>query len=123
LSVDAVNIREMRTRQRIVGLLTVLAVAWTAMWPVVASARAAFAHEQVMLCHQAGMQVDPSAPVPGQGKTHCPLCIMAFYGAFTPALVASPAFFSVASVRNDHHAAPLAAEVGVHLPQGRAPPR
>lgn len=112
----------MTKRRRLIALLTTLAVAWTALWPLVSSARALLGHEPVMLCHQAGMQVDPSAPAP-QGKPHCPLCIMAFYGAFTPAVAVPPAFFCVECVAAQPYCSPLAANVAVHLPQGRAPPR
>ena len=70
-------------------LFATLAVAWTALWPLVSSAHALFAAEPVELCHQAGTQVAPGEkPMkPGgteEGKQHCPLCVMAFYGAFEP---------------------------------------
>lgn len=113
----------MKSRRRLVCLLTTLAVAWTALWPLVSSARAFLAGEPVMLCHQAGMQVDPSAPPQDGGKVHCPLCIMAFYGAFAPPLKAPPALFGVATPVADTHSAPLTADVAVQLPQSRAPPR
>jgi hypothetical protein len=113
----------MTTHRRLACLLITLAVAWAALWPVVSSARAFFSGEQVMLCHQAGMQVDPSAPPQDGGKVHCPLCIMAFYGAFAPAPKPPPALFGVATAVTDTHCAPLTADVAIQLPQSRAPPR
>jgi hypothetical protein len=83
---------------RLTAFFAILAVAWTSLWPLVSSLEAKIAGEDMPLCHQAGMQVDPSemprapsqkdAP-PEKGKTHCPLCIMAFYAAFD-APVAEP---------------------------------
>ncbi|MGZ5113874.1 MAG: DUF2946 family protein [Usitatibacter sp.] len=112
----------MTNLRRLIALLTTLAVAWTALWPLVSSARALASSEPMALCHQAGMQVDPGEAPAQEGKQHCPLCIMAFYGAFSPSVSIPPLQFSVGSVSLDAYCTPLAADVAVHLPQGRAPP-
>lgn len=115
-------------RRRIVAFLAALCVAWTALWPLVSAARAAAMDLPVPLCHQAGSQVamgempdQPGAPE-GEPKFHCPLCVMAFYGAFNPAPMVPPFMFSTGSVTLDTYCSPLPAGLEVQLPQSRAPP-
>lgn len=117
----------MRRLRRIVSLLAIFAVAWTALWPLVSSAHAAFSSEPVMLCHQAGMDVSPDeAPTqsstPGSGKTHCPLCIMAFYVAFVATPPVPPFLFSTVVVTADRDHEPLLSRFESRLPPSRAPP-
>lgn len=112
----------MTSRRRLIALLTTIAVAWTALWPLVSSARVLWSSEPMALCHQAGMQVSPAQAPAQEGKQHCPLCIMAFFGAFSPPPSVPPLEFSVGSVSLDAYCSPLTADVAVHLPQGRAPP-
>ncbi len=118
----------MSLRRRIPALIAAVAVAWTALWPLVSAARSAALGEAVMLCHQAGSQVPmgempdrPGAPA-SQAKVHCPLCIMAFYAGFSPAVVPPPFFFSSCIVTLDAYCAPLPSGTDVRLPQSRAPP-
>lgn len=123
-----------RIRHRAVAVATTFVVAWTALWPVVASAKALFAHEEVMLCHQAGTMVAPGEapmpmrspgqdPLPGKpGGTHCPLCIMAFYGSQSTPVAIPPFEFSTLSVSLETYSAPLPAGLEVPLPPSRAPP-
>jgi hypothetical protein len=115
-------------RRRIVAAFAALAVAWTALWPLVSAARAVSMGMPVPLCHQAGSQVamdempdQPGAPE-GAPKFHCPLCVMAFYAAFGPALNVPPSTFSTVSVTLDTYSSPLPAGLEVQLPQSRAPP-
>lgn len=82
----------------------------------------------VPLCHQAGSQVamgempdQPGAPE-GAPKFHCPLCVIAFYGAFGPALKVPPSTFSTVGVTLDTYSSLLPAGLEVQLPQSRAPP-
>jgi hypothetical protein len=44
-------------RRRILAAFAALAVAWTALWPLVSAARAVSMGMPVPLCHQAGSQV------------------------------------------------------------------
>jgi hypothetical protein len=123
----------MRLRRRIAALAALLGVAWAALWPLVSAAHARAAGEGMPLCHMAGMMVPademPEAPsVPGapeheRGATHCPLCIMAFYGAFQAPIEMSPFTFSTGFVILDSYCAPLPFGIEVALPQSRAPPR
>ena len=117
----------MISRRRLVALATTVAIAWTALWPLVSSAWFSAGDGPMPLCHMAGMQVspdqepDPSAP--GEApKQHCPLCIMVFLAAFTPPVVppAAPVFENQAGL--GHHSAPPPAGVETALPQSRAPP-
>lgn len=121
-------------RHRRVALLTILVVGWTALWPLVSAARARLAHEEVILCHQAGSMVgmgeaplpmaQPGAPEHGkkEGGTHCPLCVMAFYGSAAQPLAVPPLQFSTLSVRLDVYSAPQPFNLQVPLPPSRAPP-
>jgi hypothetical protein len=115
-------------RRRIVAFIAALCVAWTALWPLVSAARAASMDLAVPLCHQAGSQVAmgempdrPDAPQ-GEAKFHCPLCVMAFYAAFGPAMKVAPSYFVAVTVTRDTYCSPLPAGLEVQLPQGRAPP-
>ena len=120
--------RAMRAARRLVACLAIAAVAWTALWPLVSSLEASIASEPIPLCHQAGMEVAlgeaPTKPaVPGErGKTHCPLCIMAFYVAFAAAVPAPAFVFSTVVVTRDRHEAPLFSRFESPLPPSRAPP-
>jgi hypothetical protein len=118
----------MPKRRRLLSAFVALAVAWTALWPLVSAARAAAMDLVVPLCHQAGSQVamgempdQPGAPQ-DEPKFHCPLCVMAFYGAFGPALDVPPLMFSTGSVTLDTYCSPHPAGLEVQLPQSRAPP-
>jgi hypothetical protein len=114
--------------RRSIALLAAFAVAWTALWPLVSSAHALLASEPVELCHQAGMQVAPGEmPMkpgsPQDGKQHCPLCVMAFYGAFeTPPAPAPTIHFVLAPLCADACGA-LPSTAPRYIPPSRAPPR
>ena len=113
--------------RRIVALAAAITVAWTALWPLVSSARLLAANEEMMLCHQAGTQVNPAeAPVqpgaPKERKQHCPLCVMAFYGAFAAPVLAPPQTRPARDVSLGAYCAPLPAGIAVRLPPSRAPP-
>jgi hypothetical protein len=120
--------------RRSVAIATALVVAWTALWPLVSAARAMLAHQEVRLCHQAGSMVGMGEmPMPmdagrndtAPGKkdgTHCPLCIMAFYGSAAQPIALPPLQFSTFSARFDVYSAPLPSNLQVSLPPSRAPP-
>jgi hypothetical protein len=120
--------------RRLVAIATALVVAWTALWPLVSSARALLAHQEVVLCHQAGSMVEmgeapmplasaPGAPAPASNDgTHCPLCVMAFYGSAAQPIAVPPLQFSTLSVRVDVYSAPRPFNLQVPLPPSRAPP-
>ena len=119
----------MRIRRRIVALIALLGVAWAALWPAISAAHAQAAHESMPLCHMAGMMVDPAdAPshdpaAPGDdGRTHCPLCIMAFFVAFHRMPEPPPFTFSTGFVTLPIHCAPLPHGLEVRLPESRGPP-
>ena len=113
---------------RLVCLFAIAAITWTALWPLVSSLEASMASEAMPLCHQAGMGVAmdeaPTRPaMPGErGKTHCPLCIMAFYGSASPSLVIAPPQYSTHFVILAAYEAPRPAQHAPLLPQSRAPP-
>jgi hypothetical protein len=115
-------------RRRVLSAFVALAVAWAALWPLVSAARAASVDAVVPLCHQAGSQVamgempdQPGAPE-GEPKFHCPLCVMAFYAAFGPAVKAPPFMFATACTTLQTYCSASPAGLEVQLPQGRAPP-
>ncbi|HSN19969.1 MAG TPA: hypothetical protein VLS49_04785 [Usitatibacter sp.] len=121
----------MRTRRRIAALIALLGVAWAAFWPAVSAAHARMAHEAMPLCHMAGMMVDPADAPPREGpaaladeggRTHCPLCIMAFFVAFHAMPEPPPYTFSTGFVTLDTHCAPLPFGTEVRLPGSRGPP-
>ena len=115
---------------RILAVVTALAVGWTSLWPLVAAARALAAAEHEPLCHQAGTQVAPDrAPLgpaapggPGEPRQHCPLCVFAFLGAFAAAPGVVPPAFVAHAPAVPVALAPPRAGLEVALPQGRAPP-
>jgi hypothetical protein len=115
------------TPRRTLWLFTTLTVAWTALWPLVSSAHALLASEPVELCHQAGMQVAPGEMpmkpgMPESGKQHCPLCVMAFYGAFeAPPAPPASSYFAVAPLCADACGA-LPSTLRRYTPPSRAPP-
>jgi hypothetical protein len=95
----------------------------------VAHARAA--DESMPLCHMAGMvvapEVAPNAPAQpgdhhGGSGTHCPLCIMAFYGVFHRTPEPPPFTFSTGVVTVEPHCAAIPHGLEVRLPESRAPP-
>jgi len=118
----------MRTPRRLVAATTALAVAWTALWPLVSSAQHVAAGEAMPLCHQAGMQVDPDvapadpAPAKGEAKQHCPLCVMAFYTGTSAPVVAPTPPESPTDRAREPHCAPVPGGTQTSLPQSRAPP-
>jgi hypothetical protein len=115
--------------RRIVALCALLAVAWTALWPLVAAAHALAFEDAMPLCHQAGLQVsademaaDDSPGVPAAPKQHCPLCIMAFLAmpaaaAIVPADRIAPVDLARGFRDVDHPAS-----LSTRLPESRAPP-
>jgi hypothetical protein len=116
----------MGTRRTLVAWATILVVAWTALWPLVSAAHARLAGEAVVLCHQAGTMVAPdempAKPGTQDGKTHCPLCIMAFYGAPAPAFEApAPRPSSLAERIGPRERRPHG-DHQLALPPSRAPP-
>jgi hypothetical protein len=121
----------MRNRRRIGALIALFGVAWAALWPAISAAHASAMHEAMPLCHMAGMMVDPAqAPAPDEPKapgdngarTHCPLCIMAFYGAFHATPEPPPYTYSTGFVTLEAHCAPRPWGIEVRLPESRAPP-
>ncbi len=110
--------------RRRVALATAFIVAWTSLWSLVTAAHAQVVGEEVMLCHQAGTMVAPDVPVQParEGKTHCPLCIMAFYGSAAAPIAMPPLQFSTLSVTLAPYEAPRPGEHAFLLPQSRAPP-
>src|SRR5215472_6998145 len=130
----------MKLRRRIVAWIALLAVGWAALWPVVAAAHAAATGSGIPLCHQAGSMVTPDMPdmanmppMPGmpempaapqddRGRTHCPLCIMAFFAALPPALHVPHSDYYTHVVARDRHCAPMPYGLEVRIPPGRAPP-
>jgi hypothetical protein len=118
----------MNSRRRFVALLALLAVGWTALWPLVAVAHASAASQPMPLCHQAGgmvpMDEAPTMPAgpDGKPKQHCPLCIMAFYCGFSTAPQAPPFTYSTVTVIAEVPCVQHTQDVGVALPFGRAPP-
>jgi hypothetical protein len=118
----------MKTRRSLSSLIALVAVAWTTLWPLVSSLEARITGEAMPLCHQAGMMVAPNEAPQGpegprrDGKTHCPLCIMAFYASFA-APVAEPVFHFVGRSESiETYCAPTAHRVAAYLPESRAPP-
>ena len=127
----------MKLRRRITAWLALLAVGWAALWPVIAAGHAAATGGEMPLCHQAGSMVTPdmpdmagmlgmpempSAPQDDRGRTHCPLCIMAFFAALSPALHVPQADYYTRAVAHDPHCAPMPYGLEVRIPPGRAPP-
>jgi hypothetical protein len=116
--------------RRLAAIATLLSVAWTALWPLVASAHALAASDAVPLCHQAGMQVgadEPSTDGPSQAplprKQHCPLCIMVFLAmASAPAIVPAERIAPVDLAREFRDRI-TPADLSARLPESRAPPR
>jgi hypothetical protein len=118
----------MRLPRRLVAIIAMLAVAWTALWPLISSARVIASGEAMPLCHQAGTQVDPSQSREDGGsphkesRQHCPLCIMAFFaGTSMPVVAPAPPQLAGTAAR-EAHCAPMPSGVEIQLPQSRAPP-
>lgn len=116
----------MRAR-RILALLTAVAVAWTALWPLVSSAHALAMSEEMPLCHQAGTQVAPglapmSPDAPGEPRQHCPLCVMAFLAAFAPEPVVAADHARHLPDDLPESRPSTAFDLSLQLPPSRAPP-
>ena len=118
----------MKMRSRIAACLAIVAVAWTALWPLVSSVEARLAGDDLPLCHQAGMMVAPDAmpqspdgPRP-DGSTHCPLCIMAFYGAHAALPEAPQPPVTIVRLALAVERAPLLSSFESPVPPSRAPP-
>ncbi|HET9652621.1 MAG TPA: DUF2946 family protein [Usitatibacter sp.] len=115
--------------RRIVALCVLLALAWTALWPLVSAAHALAFADSVPLCHQAGMQVgadeaagDETPAAPDSAKQHCPLCIMAFFAMpAAPAVVAADHIAPV-DLSSDFRSSDRPADLTARLPDSRAPP-
>ncbi|SRR5258706_1022474 len=118
----------MESRRRLTSLIAIVVVMWTALWPLVASLEARISGESMPLCHQAGMQVAPGEMPQGptgparDGKTHCPLCIMAFFAAFAATPLPPTFEFSTLSVRVETHGSPFLSAFEFRLPPSHAPP-
>jgi len=119
----------MNFRRRVATGIALLAVTFASLWPLVTSAHAWVAGDEMTLCHGAGTMVAPDAvprpmdPAPARdGQVHCPLCIMAFYGSAPPALVVAPPQFSTHFVTLAAYEAPRPAQHAQLLTQSRAPP-
>ncbi|HZZ95256.1 MAG TPA: DUF2946 family protein [Usitatibacter sp.] len=115
--------------RRFAAAFALLAVAWTSLWPLVSAAHARMASEPILLCHQAGMAMameqpgqDPEHPGSPRPRFHCPLCVMAFYGAHAPALHVDPPVFRCLVTFGDAHCAATPDDLSLVLPQSRAPP-
>jgi hypothetical protein len=111
--------------RRLVAAATTFIVVWTSLWSLVSAAHASLVGEEVMLCHQAGSMVamgEMPMKQGGGGKTHCPLCIMAFYGSAPPPLAIPPLQFSTHFVTLPVYEAPRPQGLQVPLPPSRAPP-
>ena len=118
----------MKMPRRPVATIAALAVAWTALWPLVTSAQRVAAGEAMPLCHQAGMQVEPgSAPrdpssAPGEFKLHCPLCVMAFYAGTAPPVIAPTPPHFAGDLACMAHCADIPAGTETPHPPSHAPP-
>jgi len=112
----------MHSRRSLVSFLAIIAVAWTALWPLVTSLEAKITGEAMPLCHQAGMQVNPSEIPAQNGQIHCPLCARVFNAAFDPPMTEPELHLVGLVVVFDTYSAPLRHRVAIHLPESRAPP-
>jgi hypothetical protein len=113
--------------RRQVAFAAILAIAWSALWPLVSASHALLAEEPVMLCHQAGSMVAPDEMPQKpdgetQGKVHCPLCIFAFYATpAAPLAVPEPAVFARATLAiAAQRVVPQDSQLSI--PPSRAPP-
>jgi hypothetical protein len=118
----------MTRSRRCIAIAATLAVLATALWPLVTSVAAAGSGEAVPLCHQAGLQVAADSmpmgdqPADAPPKSHCPLCVLVFFAAFSPEL-AVPPYVAMALRAPPQDAAPfLQRRFTVALPPSRAPP-
>jgi hypothetical protein len=112
---------------RHVALAALLAVVWATLWPLVSASHALLVAEEMPLCHQAGTMVAPDSvrqpgEAPQDGKTHCPLCIMAFFVAFAEPPPAPQFQFSSLAIRIEPRASPFLRTFESRLPPSRAPP-
>jgi hypothetical protein len=119
----------MKLRRRIAAGIALFAVSWASLWPLVTSAHALIASDEMVLCHGAGTMVEPGEPprpvegAPGgDGLVHCPLCIMAFYAAHAaPPTLADPSLTRLHLSRAVERPPHLPA-FHSPLPPSRAPP-
>ena len=115
--------------RRRAAIATLLAVLWTALWPLLSSAHALASSGSMPLCHMAGMQVaadepaeNPTDGMPQPAKQHCPLCIMAFLAmASAPSLVPADRIAPFDLAR-EYRAVVHPADLSTRLPESRAPP-
>ena len=124
----AVILLAVTTPRRSLWVFTTFTVVWMALWPLVTSAHALIASEPVELCHQAGMQVAPGEMpmkqgVPAEGKQHCPLCVMAFYGAFEAPPEPAPTTYFVVAPQPANGAEAPPSTAPRYSPPSQAPPR
>ncbi|HUP98372.1 MAG TPA: DUF2946 family protein [Usitatibacter sp.] len=117
----------MRILRRLTAPLAIVAVTWTALWPLVSTARLAATDQAMPLCHQAGTQVSPDqAPMdpgaPAEGKQHCPLCIMAFFVAHAAPVTGPIASATAVTQADGSFWATTPAGIHTRTPQSRAPP-
>jgi hypothetical protein len=115
--------------RRLVATFATLAVAWTALWPLVSSVHAVAFADAMPLCHQAGMQVAPDeAPsndttgAPRPAKQHCPLCIMAFLAMPSLLVIATAARIAPIDLAINFRSVVHPVDLSTRLPDSRAPP-
>jgi hypothetical protein len=115
--------------RRIVALFALLAVAWVALWPLIASAHALASADSMPLCHQAGMQVgmgegvlDATDGAPQPQKQHCPLCIMAFLAMGSAPIVVAADRISPTDLACEFRDEVQPSDLSARLPESRAPP-
>ena len=116
--------------RRIVATLSLAAVLWVALWPLITSVHASVFGQAMPLCHQAGMQVGADEPAMDMqsrsrqpGKQHCPLCIMAFLAMSPAPAVIAPDRIAPADLAREFHARIHPADLSTRLGESRAPPR
>jgi hypothetical protein len=119
----------MNLRRRIAAGIALFAVTWATLWPLVTTAHAWIAGDEMALCHGAGTMVEPGEqprPASGaparDGQVHCPLCIMAFYAAHAepPAIPDAPSW--KVRLAREIERAPHLPPFESPLPPSRAPP-
>lgn len=119
----------MNLRRRIAAAIALFVVTWATLWPLVTTAQAWIAGDEMALCHGAGTQVAPgeqprraNGTPAREGEVHCPLCIMAFYAAHSgpPAIPDAPLWKVrlAPGIERAPHVPPFDSP----LPPSRAPP-
>ena len=119
----------MNLRRRLAAGIALFAVTWATLWPLVTSAHASLAGDETPLCHGAGTTVAPgevARPANGaparEGQVHCPLCIMAFYGAHAAPAQLPDAPFTRLRLAREVERAPHLPSFQSPVPPSRAPP-